>query len=155
MLSIGQGIYIQRVEKGVTQANLVGKTGIPQPNISNIEKGKQDITVSTLFKICRALEISPSDLLDRCYQNTTRKSVVFQRSLLERIAKAVVHKKKGLRAEEARIADLFRAVLPAKRRKSVRLKEVYRAWTKLRQCLSGEEIRTLLERIQDEKQRAA
>ena len=46
----------------MTQMELVQKTGIPQPNVSNIERGKQDLTVSTLLKICSALEAHPGDL---------------------------------------------------------------------------------------------
>ncbi len=155
MRSVGQTIYLKRLEKSLTQIELVQRTGIPQSNISNIEKGKQDLTVSTLLKICHALEVRPAELLDDLFDKTSRKPIIFSRPVIEKIAKAVVREEKGLSKSEGEIADLLKAVLPVERRKFVRQKDVYQAWMKLRRRLNGEEIKILLERIQDERQRAA
>lgn len=38
----------------MTQADLAQKTGIPQPNLSNIERGKQELTANTAFRIGQA-----------------------------------------------------------------------------------------------------
>ncbi len=155
MLSVGQTIYLKRLEKNLTQIELVQKTGIPQPNLSNIEKGKQDLTVSTFLKICHALEVRPAELLDDLFDKTSRKPIIFSRPVIEKIAKAVVHEEKGLSERQREIADLLKLILPAERRKFIKQKDVYRAWMELRRRLNGEEIKILLERIQDERQRAA
>ena len=47
----------------MSQSELALKVGIKQPHISKIEEGKMNITLSTLMRICKALEISNLALL--------------------------------------------------------------------------------------------
>lgn len=54
---IGKLIKKTRQEKDLTQFNLAKITGIKQPDISAIESGKKNITISTLIKIFRVLKI--------------------------------------------------------------------------------------------------
>jgi len=61
MIPIGDQIYLRRLEQRLTQEELAKQAGIPQPNLSNIEKGKQDLTVSTLRKIAFALSVPPGE----------------------------------------------------------------------------------------------
>ena len=65
MLEIGSQIYLRRLEKGMTQAELARRAGIPQPNLSNIEKGKRDLTISTLARIAHALGVNVRDFFAR------------------------------------------------------------------------------------------
>ena len=63
---IGQNIKKARLEKGLTQVDLVGKikAKIDTTNISRIEKGRTNATIHTLYRISQALEVPMSKLCD-------------------------------------------------------------------------------------------
>ena len=48
----------KRLEKGFTQAELANRAGIPQPMISNFERGKVNVTLETLYKLLPVLGLS-------------------------------------------------------------------------------------------------
>ena len=62
---VGYYLEAQRKSMGWDQAKLSEKTGISQPVLSRLEKGKSSITADQLFVICRALGIHPSELLKK------------------------------------------------------------------------------------------
>ncbi len=53
-----------RKHRGLTQAALAERTGLPQSEISRIENGRRRLTVERLIAIAQALEASPAELLD-------------------------------------------------------------------------------------------
>lgn len=55
--NIGQIIMKARQAKGLSQGDLAKLSGIRQPDISKIEKGKENITLVTLIRLCRTLEL--------------------------------------------------------------------------------------------------
>jgi transcriptional regulator with XRE-family HTH domain len=61
---IGQNIKRIRLEKGLTQVDLVGKieAQIDTTNISRIEKGRTNATIHTLYRISKALEVPLSEI---------------------------------------------------------------------------------------------
>ena len=61
---IGQNVKRIRLEKGLTQVDLVGKieARIDTTNISRIEKGRTNATIHTLFRISQALEVPLSKI---------------------------------------------------------------------------------------------
>ncbi|WP_350287961.1 helix-turn-helix transcriptional regulator [uncultured Croceitalea sp.] len=61
---IGQNIKRIRIEKGLTQVDLVGKieARIDTTNISRIEKGRTNATIHTLFRISQALQVPLSEI---------------------------------------------------------------------------------------------
>ncbi len=63
---IGKQIQKIRIEKGLTQVELVGRIEgeIDTTNISRIEAGRTNPTVFTLYRIAVALEIELKDLID-------------------------------------------------------------------------------------------
>ena len=61
-LKIGKMIKETRVRIGLSQNELALKLGMKQPDISKIEKGKQNITLETLSFLCKALEIKQIEL---------------------------------------------------------------------------------------------
>ena len=134
---------------------LVRKTGIPQPNVSKIESGKQDLTVSTLLKICSALGAHPGELFAHEIKPSRKRKVLFSRSFVERIARAVVHKKDGLSPRGRRIVRWVREVLPQSMKTRTKQKNLHQAWMALKHELSGEEIKIIFERIEDEKGRSS
>lgn len=69
------------LEKGITQTELVDtinksikKNKLGYDNISKIVNGKKDMYVSTLLKICKALNVTPNDILDYDKKNGQRNS---------------------------------------------------------------------------------
>lgn len=61
---IGQNVKRIRLEKGLTQVDLVGRieARIDTTNISRIEKGRTNATIHTLFRISRALGVTLSEI---------------------------------------------------------------------------------------------
>ena len=53
-----------RSEKGISQEELAYRSELTLSQIARIETTKTNPTISTLFKIIRTLEISPSDLFN-------------------------------------------------------------------------------------------
>lgn len=53
-----------RAEKGITQEELAYRSELTLSQIARIETIKTNPTISTLFKIIRTLEISPSELFN-------------------------------------------------------------------------------------------
>jgi transcriptional regulator with XRE-family HTH domain len=53
-----------RKDKGITQEQLSELTGLDAVSISYIEQGKRRPTITTLYRLAKALEVSPSNLLD-------------------------------------------------------------------------------------------
>jgi transcriptional regulator with XRE-family HTH domain len=53
-----------RRRNGITQTQLAQKVGISQSFLSEVENGKYDITLTLLFKIARALDVCPFDLVE-------------------------------------------------------------------------------------------
>jgi len=46
-----------RVQKNISQKELALQTGMRQPDISMIEEGRKNITLQTLFRLCKVLGI--------------------------------------------------------------------------------------------------
>ena len=54
----------EQIKMGFTQAQLAGKVGCIQAEISKIEAGERNIRASRLFEICEVLAVSITELLD-------------------------------------------------------------------------------------------
>jgi len=151
VLAIGSKLYLERIRRGVTQAELARRTGIAQANLSNIEKGKQDILVSTLLQICLALDVQPSSVLDTSVNRPAHSRL--SRTRLEKIAASVVGASLPSGEEDRKIVDLLRKTMwrSAGRRTSSKAAAIH--WADLRQQLTNEEIATLRQRVEDAFQR--
>jgi ribosome-binding protein aMBF1 (putative translation factor) len=55
--NIGAAVKVAREKKGLSQKDLAQLTGINQPDISKIEKGRENITLRTLFCLTKVLGI--------------------------------------------------------------------------------------------------
>ncbi|MBX2948807.1 MAG: helix-turn-helix transcriptional regulator [Crocinitomicaceae bacterium] len=64
--NVGKRIQEIRIEKGLTQVDLVGRIEgeIDTTNISRIESGRTNPTIFTIYRIAVALEIPMKELLD-------------------------------------------------------------------------------------------
>lgn len=59
---MGNLVRKARIEKGLSQHELAFKVGMRQSDISKIEKGEKNITMVTLFRLCRVLDIKRIEL---------------------------------------------------------------------------------------------
>jgi transcriptional regulator with XRE-family HTH domain len=63
MQRLGKNIKLQRVEREITQEGLALSAGLARSHVSQIESGQLSVSVPTLLKIARALDVSPARLL--------------------------------------------------------------------------------------------
>jgi transcriptional regulator with XRE-family HTH domain len=65
-LQIKIGKHIQKVRdlKGISQQDLAAKCNFEKSNMSRLEAGRVNPTLSTLEKVANALEVSLSELFD-------------------------------------------------------------------------------------------
>ncbi len=64
MKVIGDRIASRRNELGLTQEQLAKIVGKQRTSITNIEAGRQNLTINTLLVLSAALSLSPSELLE-------------------------------------------------------------------------------------------
>lgn len=150
MVSTGYRIQRCRTGKGWPQSVLAERAGIAQANLSNIEKGKRDLTVSMLLRIAAALDVKPSELLDEEPEGKPR--VPLTRDWIEKLAEVIVKPETRASVETREAAGLFRRLLPeAALRESGR--SIENAWAELRSRFSEAEIKSVFQRIEDARQR--
>ncbi|MCX5681924.1 MAG: helix-turn-helix transcriptional regulator, partial [Candidatus Omnitrophica bacterium] len=54
---IGVLVKDARIKKGLSQSQLALRVGMKQPDISQVEEGRKNITLYTLMRLCKVLEI--------------------------------------------------------------------------------------------------
>ena len=62
LVKVGVMIKEARIKKGLSQKQLALNVGMKQPDISTIEEGKKNITLHTLARFCRILDIKKIDI---------------------------------------------------------------------------------------------
>jgi transcriptional regulator with XRE-family HTH domain len=153
MAPFGTYIYMCRIRKRMTQKELARLTKIPQSNLSNIEKGKTDITVTTLYRIAHALNEDPRTFLAPVGSAST-KDQGYSRKELELIAQAVNSGPDAKIPSSLREIMLYlRAVAPGNRFARKTKRETQLAWLELKTSLSREELNSLISRINKSGQR--
>ena len=60
--TIGRIIKEKRIEKGLSQKQLALTVRMKQPDVSKVEEGKKNITLFTLIRLCKALDIKHIEL---------------------------------------------------------------------------------------------
>ena len=70
-MSLSENITRLRRDKGWTQGQLADRTDLRIAHISELERGKGDPKLSTLYKLMRAFSCSPNSLLMDTEQMTT------------------------------------------------------------------------------------
>lgn len=53
----------KRKERKLTQEELARRIGLGRTSVTNIEKGRQPVTLQLLFDLAKVLALSPADLL--------------------------------------------------------------------------------------------
>lgn len=62
-LQVGAALRRRRLELGLSQEEVAWEADVAQGSISNYEIGRNDIPLTVLLRICRALDMSPVDLI--------------------------------------------------------------------------------------------
>ncbi len=60
---VGEILLNYRNKAGLTQTELAEKAGVADRTYADIERGISNMRVDTLLKICRALRVTPNDVL--------------------------------------------------------------------------------------------
>lgn len=60
---IGERLYAARKKKGLTQSEVAEKSELSDRSYADIERGNANMRVATLLKICRALNVTPDEVL--------------------------------------------------------------------------------------------
>ena len=60
---LGENLKALRTERKITQTGLAEKLGVDKSFVSNIEKGKNNPTLSTITNLAQALGVSTNELL--------------------------------------------------------------------------------------------
>lgn len=71
MRALGQELRRARKEAGLTQVEVAKKTKIDRSFISDVERGVATPSLQTLFVLCKALRVAPSDVIRRVEKSAT------------------------------------------------------------------------------------
>ena len=63
MQNYGERLRKARKQKGLTQTELAEKLGITQKSYQRMETGNHDLKMSTIYQLCKTLEISSDWLI--------------------------------------------------------------------------------------------
>lgn len=59
----GENMQKIRLEKGMSQGDICRELGLDRAYISNVENGKQNLTLSTMEKVAKVLDTAIEELL--------------------------------------------------------------------------------------------
>lgn len=149
MVNTGFKIQEYRVRQGMTQAELAQRAGVAQANLSNIERGKRDLTVSMLVRLASALAVRPSELIE---EPEPAGDFALTRPDIEKLAEVIVNADTRASSEIRELAVLFRLLRPGAARRESR-QSIERAWAVLRGRFSSAEIQDIFRRVEDAEQR--
>ncbi|UCH81332.1 MAG: helix-turn-helix domain-containing protein [Nitrospiraceae bacterium] len=154
MLTFGDNLLLWRLHRSLSQERLAALADLPRPNLSDIEKGKRDVTLSTIRSLANALNISPGTLVNAEPPKPEHWKENLPRDAMERIARSVAL---GIQPEdpsEQNISILLNDVLHCnlqsvqgrKRHLSLPGRKSDRAWLLLRALYPAELLNSLLMR---------
>lgn len=155
MLPIGRAVYLWRAERRLTQEQLARATGISRPNLSDLERGKRELSLKSLRSLASALQVTPGTLVDGIPPLALRGPLRFSRQQLDQIADSVFKEGKigGRRGEVVELLKILSRsrISAATRTQPVRSgkRQVNAAWLHFKSVFSGDTARALLQRIED------
>ena len=171
MGSVGQSVYLWRMERRLTQKQLAGAAGISRPNLSDLERGKRELSLKSLRALASALGVTPGTLVDGVPPLALNGPLEFSREELDRIADAVFKgERSGGRVGE--VAELLKvlsrsricasggtsgAASSSRSHASAQVKDkpragkrrVNAAWIHFKSALRQETAQALIQRIED------
>lgn len=147
-----QSIYLARIERGLSQKELALRAGVPQPNLSHIEKGR-DFKVSTLLHIAAALGVSVDSLIRGSNPPGVNKKNFFKRNNIEKAISCVVNDEDAPRRLQSAV-QLISDVTGKKKGVYTPKKSAHLSWVNLKKSFSDEEINAILSRFRKAERRS-
>lgn len=152
-LPFAQTLQLWRLHRGLTQVQLAQAARIPRPNLSAIERGKREVSLSTLRALAAALGVRPGALVDGQPPVAPIDPRTVSRQALERIADAVALGRPLHDAREQKLVEWLRAVVVPPARRSARqrrwpVRAGLTAWLNLQASCPTDMLRTLIWRIE-------
>lgn len=154
---MGTAVRLWRAERRLTQEQLARAAGISRPNLSDLERGKRELSLKSLRLLASALRVNPGTLVDGIPPLAAQGPLEFSRRELDRIADAVF-KKVRIGGRQREVAELLKLLSrsrisaaagardpskpPGKRR-------VNAAWLHFKSALPENAARALLQRVED------
>ncbi len=111
MVTFGENILLWRLHKSLSQEQLGALSGLPRPNLSNIEKGKQDVTLTTIRSLANALKVSPGTLVNGEPPQHKSWEKDLSREVMEQIASSVAKGKPPKDHRKRQLYNLLKKVL--------------------------------------------
>ena len=161
ILPFGQAVLAWRRSRGLTQEALARRAGIPRPNVSAIERGRREVSLTTLRTLAAALGVRPGLLVDGVSPEAARGGPLSSsRDTLERIADAVAFGRQAKEPRERAAIDALTVLLGPRmramhrqwRRSRIGRRIAMNAWRTLTSLYSRDAINTLTDRV-TERQR--
>lgn len=59
----GKRLREVRTKKGVSQEALAHKAGLHRTYVSSVERGERNITILNIYRLAKALQVKPAELL--------------------------------------------------------------------------------------------
>jgi len=154
MIAFGENILLWRLHRSLSQEQLAVLSGLPRPNLSDIEKGKQDVTLSTVRLLANALRVSPGTLVNGEPPKHRNWKAELSRESMEQIASSVAWGRPPKDFTERQIYQLLKEVLQCSlqsaqtRKKHLPLpaRKGSRAWLLLRALYPPETVNSLIMR---------
>lgn len=72
---VGRVLKEVRKEKDFTSTRLAAESGLSHRFVMYVESGVKSLSVRTLFRLCKALDASPSEILRRVEKELRTKSI--------------------------------------------------------------------------------
>ncbi len=79
--TVGFNLYKFRKVIGLTQAEVAEKAEISDRTYADIERGNVNLRIETLLKICKALDITPNDILVTEVDDNINQSEIIEKLL--------------------------------------------------------------------------
>ena len=161
MITFGENILLWRLHRSLSQEQLAALSNIPRPNLSDIEKGKRDVTLSTIRYLANALRVLPGTLVNGEPPEHKKCGGDLSREFMERVADSVASGKSPKDAEEHQLYELLREVLSSSL-KCARTRQGHLplptrksglAWLRLRALYPPETVNSLIIRSREHAER--
>ena len=160
----GQTIFAWREHRQLTQKQLAQRAGISRTNLSAVERGKAEVSLRTLRALAHALDVRPGLLVDGVPPGIEMGAQRLDRSMMDRIAAAALTGERLTDplqdAAAMQLSALTRSRVEAdsKGKKFLRAKlqsprALARTWLGLAANIHPDDLRSLLQRIEDKTRR--
>lgn len=155
-MTFGQTVYLWRMERGWTQAELARRTRMPRPRLSGIERGAVEPTLRTIRRLAGAMEVSPGTLVDGALPRPWRRSK-WSRAALEQIVTALIDPTATVRDEKRHVVGALRRLFThrlhaswvmTQRPARASVRRLHRDWLVVTGLLEPSELASLVARVE-------